>query len=104
MNKQVFIVMISVLAIAMPFSSAHSQFKSTFDNNDDGWTIAGNGAGGTTPNYFSTGGNPGGFIENVDATGNASWFFVSPNSWNGNWTNYIGGSLQFNFRLCSEFT
>jgi len=98
MNKRVFIVMISVLAIAMPFSSAHSQLKSTFDNSDEGWTIAGNGAGGTTPNYYSTGGNPGGFIEGVDATGNASWFFVSPNSWDGNWTNYIGGSLQFNFK------
>jgi hypothetical protein len=105
MKKQMFIVMISLLIISLTMPSAHSQlvqFASTFDNSNDGWTIDGNGIGGTVPNYYSAGGNPGGFIESVEATGNAVWFFVSPNSWNGNWTNFIGGSLRFDFKSFEE--
>jgi hypothetical protein len=91
-------LMIDILYTSLAFSQAPS---STFSNGNEGWSIAGNSSV-TEPNFNSTGGNPGGFIDCVENTGNAFWFFVSPSSWNGNWTRFIGSTLRFDLKSFLE--
>jgi alkaline phosphatase D len=102
MKSQIGILLISFVINSLYISSACSQApSSTFSNSNETWTIAGNSSV-TEPNYFSTGGNPGGFIDCVENTGNAFWFFVSPNSWSGNWTRFIGSTLRFDLKSFLE--
>ena len=49
---------------------------------------------GVTPEYESTGGNPGGFIKESDA-GADTWYFVAPSTWSGDMSGYIGGTLSY---------
>jgi hypothetical protein len=102
MKAKIAILIISLMIISLYISSAFSQAPSSiFSNSNEGWTIAGNSSV-TAPNYNSTGGNPGGFIDCVENTGNAYWFFVSPSSWSGNWTRFIGSTLRFDLKSFLE--
>jgi hypothetical protein len=69
---------------------AHADLVSTFDSSAEGWTTE----GATDVTHHSTGGNPGGFIEAADTTG-TYWRFVSPNSWQGDWSGYAGGKVSY---------
>ena len=104
MKKQLITLSLSFLIYANSVAWVHPQpisLFSTFDDNAQGWTIEGN-ASVTVPNYNSSGGNPGGFIDCVEATGNAVWFFVAPTAWNGDWTNYTGATLRFDLKSFQE--
>jgi len=72
---------------------------SGFDSSREGWTTI----GATAPVFSATGGNPGGYIYATDASGNPSfgnfgWGFFSPDAWDGNWSNYANGTVQFDLR------
>ncbi len=96
-----FLVVLSLTNLS--FSNADSiVLESTFDNDDEGWSIRGVGSDIT---YHATGGNPypGGFISAKD-WGEGSWFFLAPDTWAGDWTSYIGGILSFDLKLISGNT
>ncbi|UEC43193.1 MAG: Laminin IV type A domain-containing protein [Methanothrix sp.] len=68
-----------------------SDLVSTFDGGDEGWR----GGRDVSLSWRAEGGNPGGFIEGVDQGAGQTWYYVSPASWAGDWTPYIGGTLGF---------
>ena len=76
-------------------TGASAAMVSSFNTSAEGWTVAGNS---TNFAWESTGGNPGGFIAASDA-GAGQWYFVAPSSWNGDWTSYISGALQFDVKI-----
>ncbi len=59
--------------------------RSTFDAHDDDWQVAGDAEEGRqTPQYLTTGGNPGGHIAaNDDVTG-GTWYWAAPEKFLGN--------------------
>lgn len=91
MKKLTLILMISFLVVGISASFAHSSLISTFNSDDEGWTVT----GATGPTYMATGGNPGGYIQGVDSSSSSRWSFISPDSWDGDWSSYIGGTLEF---------
>jgi hypothetical protein len=96
-----FLVVLSLTNLS--FSNADSiVLESTFDNEDEGWSIRGEGSDIT---YHATGGNPypGGFISAEDG-GEGAWFFQAPDTWAGDWTSYIGGIISFDLKLISGDT
>ena len=80
--------------------SANAELVSTFDSGDEGW-----GAWSSDPldvsgfQWNSTGGNPGGYVSAVDGMTGAVWRFSSPDSWAGDWTQYIGGTIEWDILL-----
>lgn len=78
----------------MPFGSA---LKSTFDSSNEGWR-PGNDA---SLSWQSEGGNPSGFLQGDDLGDGRQWYYISPESWSGDWTSYVGGKLSFDLRLIS---
>jgi hypothetical protein len=96
-----FLVVLSLTNLS--FSNADSiVLESTFDNDNEGWGIRGEGSDIT---YHASGGNPytGGFISAEDR-GSESWFFLAPDTWAGDWTSYIGGIISFDLKLISGDT
>jgi hypothetical protein len=89
-GKQVIVLAVFIAAV-FSVTPAYSNLTSTFNSDAEGWTLV----GATGPTWLSTGGNPGGYIQGVDNSVNSRWSFITPNGWNGNWSGYIGGSLQF---------
>lgn len=57
--------------------------SSTFDSDMENWRKY----EGVTLGWESTGGNPGGFLRGYN-DGSGVWHYVSPESWNGDWTGY----------------
>jgi hypothetical protein len=77
---------------------------SSFSTGAEGWTIAdlncSNYAqivGGGTIAWIESGGAPGGYIRSTDPTGNC-YSYESPAAFEGNRSDYIGGSLQWTIR------
>ncbi|MDF0593743.1 hypothetical protein P0O24_09115 [Methanotrichaceae archaeon M04Ac] len=70
----------------------------TFDQGDELWRSE----GGANLSWMERGGNPGGFLLGEDADENETWYYVSPESWSGNWTSYIGYILIFDIRLIDD--
>jgi hypothetical protein len=81
-------VIISFVAIARVASG--TQISSTFDTDADGWT---NSPGGTMT-FVTTGGNPGGFLRDVD-NDNTDMFVSAPAKFLGNQSAFIGGTVAF---------
>jgi|GEM_PF-2326938 len=67
----------------------------TFDQSDELWRSE----GGANLSWMERGGNPGGFLLGEDADENETWYYVSPESWSGNWTAHVGYVLSFDIRL-----
>lgn len=72
--------------------------SSTFDIDDEGWSAI----NGSNLSWKYRGGNPGGFILGEDSDNENTWYYVSPASWSGNWTQYIGDNLSFDMRLINS--
>jgi PEP-CTERM motif len=70
--------------------TAQANLFSGFNSDAEGWSTE----GATAPVFNATGGNPGGYISAYDNAG-TWWRFVSPASWNGNWSGYVNGNIQF---------
>jgi PKD repeat protein len=78
-----------------------SKLESTFDEGDEGWWIYGDG---TNLTYHNNGGNPGGYISAEDLALDATWRFVSPCTWGGDWSSFLGGTISFDLKLISGDT
>ena len=64
---------------------------SSFDLGDEGWRAGRDVA----LSWSGAGGNPGGFLRGEDQGSGQTWYYVSPSSWGGDWTGYVGGTLSF---------
>ena len=78
-----------------------SYFESTFDNGDEGWFTYGDATNFT---YHASGGNPGGYISAEDLRLDETWYFVSPDSWAGDWSSFLGATISFDLKLISGDT
>jgi hypothetical protein len=85
---------LSLVIFLLFFASiqVHAALVSTFDTGTEGWTVS---DGARNLEWNSSGGNPGGFISAEEALLNDTWFFRSPDSWAGDWTAYIEGTVSF---------
>ena len=64
---------------------------STFDLGDEGWR----GGRDVALTWRESGGDPGGYLRGEDQGSGQTWYYVSPPSWAGDWTGFIGGTLSF---------
>lgn len=85
-------VLIAFLLLFFTSVNVHAALTSTFDSGPEGWTVS---DGARNLEWNNSGGNPGGFISAEEALLNDTWFFRSPDSWAGDWTPYIGGTVSF---------
>lgn len=69
---------------------------STFDADRDGWTVQGDAP--ATPNWVSTGGNPGGYIMSTDDTVGGIWYWEAPFQYLGDVTAAFDGTLSYDLR------
>ncbi|MDP2902478.1 MAG: laminin B domain-containing protein [Methylovulum sp.] len=83
MMKQLFLA--SVFGILINSPTVQADLASAFDSDQEGWRFAND----VYPLVWkSEGGNPGGFIEGEDIGDGRTWYFVSPESWKGDWSKY----------------
>lgn len=68
--------------------------ESSFDSDDDGWTVINNGVAVL---HTTSGGNPSGYIYTVDNTANA-FFFDAPAKFLGDQSAVYGGTLKFDLK------
>jgi len=71
---------------------------SDFDLGDEGWRPANDVA----IRWRERGGASGGFLLGEDLGAGEVWYYVSPRSWSGDWTAYIGGGLNFDLKLLDD--
>ena len=73
--------------------------SSLFSYSDEGWHYAGDGV----VVWQDSGGNSGGYLQGEDEAKGGIWYFVSPTSWGGDWTDYINGTLSFDLKIIDSF-
>jgi Tol biopolymer transport system component len=97
-KKVIIVLLIVACGIGISSSPVSAVMESTFDTGDEGWWIYGDG---TNLTHHTSGGNPGGFISVDDQALDETWWFVSPETWAGDWTSYEGGVISFDLKLIS---
>ncbi|KXK22884.1 MAG: hypothetical protein UZ12_BCD005002953 [Bacteroidetes bacterium OLB12] len=80
---------------------SHAQITSTFDINDEGWTLSDNNLNDPqTVNYFPAGGNPGGYVSATKTSTSQPYFWTSPAKFGGNVSYFsYGQELTFNLQV-----
>ena len=76
-------------------ANAHASLVSTFDNSSENWRSAND----VTLSWKNVGGNSGGYLQGNDWGDGRVWYFVSPTSWSGDWSQYIDNMLSFDLKL-----
>lgn len=72
---------------------------STFDANDEGWTVVGDAQGGSVvPDYQPTGGNPDGHVSADDDVAGGVWYWNAPGGYLGNRAGSYSRVLSFELR------
>ncbi len=75
------------------------QIVSTFDTNDEGWTVSGDAQGGTgKPVHHASGGNPGGNVSAVDNHTGGTWYWRAPAQYRGDMSGAYRGVLKFDLK------
>jgi hypothetical protein len=113
MKYVTFLVLAFVIILSPPYSNSDAQsldaspenefiasgmLESNFDNGDEGWLIYGDAENFS---YHMIGGNPGGFISADDQVSGEIWYFVSPDTWGGDWNPFLGGTISYDLKLIS---
>ncbi|MCA0444591.1 MAG: T9SS type A sorting domain-containing protein [Bacteroidetes bacterium] len=76
-----------------------SQVYSGFDSDADGWQTTADARRFPNPDYFSTGGNPGGFISATDNSSGVYFYFSAPAKFLGDQSGKIGENLFFDINV-----
>lgn len=79
--------------------SVFGQPVSTFDSNDEGWQTTSDAKRYPVPDYFPTGGNPGGYISATDNTSGIYFYFNSPAGFLGDQSLFLGDTLYFDLMV-----
>jgi len=95
MKKFLSIFMIILFTVFGQVSFSTAELTSTFDSSDEGWSILYDAIG----SWQSSGGNPDGYYRGRDLQTGETYYFVSPGSWSGDWSQYIGQNLTFDMRM-----
>lgn len=88
-------VLLALLSSAC--SGMQALASSTFEADDEGWTLSGNGDT-TQPTLLGTGGNPAGHICGVDSKDGDIWYFVAPQRYLGDRSPAFGKRLTFDLK------
>jgi hypothetical protein len=80
------------VVVSLPVAT---DLASSFDLGDEGWR----GGRDVSLSWREAGGDPGGFLLGEDLGSGQTWYYVSPATWAGNWTTYVGGMLSFELRV-----
>ncbi|MBL7860947.1 MAG: VCBS repeat-containing protein, partial [Cyclobacteriaceae bacterium] len=93
------LLLIAVLLLLPGISLA--QITSTFDIDADGWTLSdNNNSDPQTVNFFSTGGNPGGYVAATKTSSSQPYFWTSPSKFGGNIAYFCyGQDLSFDLQV-----
>lgn len=98
----VIVVLSAMLFGPLGGSTGAAMVSSTFDTDDEGWTVTGDAQGGSiVPDYHSTGGNPGGFISADDDVQGGTWYWKAPAKFRGNHLSAYGDTLSYDLRQTS---
>ncbi|KPA14461.1 conserved hypothetical protein, secreted [Candidatus Magnetomorum sp. HK-1] len=68
------------------------KYSSTFDNNDESWRYIND----VNLSWTFSGGNTGGYLQGNDVGDGRIWFFVSPETWSGDWSQCTKFSYDLN--------
>ena len=79
-----------------------SYASSTFEGDDEGWTLANNGSD-TRPKLERSGGNPGGSLCGEDKGFGDVWYFVAPRKFLGNASEIYGKRFTFDIKQSNIF-
>lgn len=75
---------------------------STFDTNDEGWTVSGDAQGSSViPDYVTSGGNPGGYVSALDNVAGGVWYWKAPAKFLGDVSSAYGQIFSFDLRQSS---
>ena len=70
--------------------------ESTFDADDEGWTVSGDAQGGSViPDYLAEGGNPDGYISAKDNVTGGVWYWKAPDLYLGDVSGAYGHTLTY---------
>lgn len=86
------------LAIALPGVAGAAGVASTFDSGTEGWLLAGDSTT-ANPQWFASGGNPGGYIHGIDTVTGGVWYWQAPAAFLGNQAASYGQNLSFDLRM-----
>lgn len=75
---------------------------STFESDNEGWTLSNNGEL-TSPTLEAKGGNPGGHLCGADEGNGDIWYFVAPLRYLGDASSAFGKRLTFDLKQASIF-
>lgn len=81
-------------AVQRPSAPSATLVLHDFSGSAQGWLISGD-TGLTEPEFEATGGNPGGYIANVDEALGETWYFRAPDSLLQQLPAAAGGTLSF---------
>ncbi len=76
---------------------------STFEGDDEGWTLSNNGKVPTLPQLIREGGNPAGHLCGRDEGDGDIWYFVAPQKFLGNASAALGKRLTFDLKQGNSF-
>ncbi len=83
-------------SLGLMAGTAVADLISTFDSGDENWRFAND----VTLSWQNANGNPGGFLQGKDLGDGRYWYYVSPQSWSGDWSVYT--TLSFDIRVVSN--
>ncbi|MGJ3242089.1 MAG: laminin B domain-containing protein [Opitutales bacterium] len=81
-------------------STAGGAILSTFDSDDEGWRAVGDSAS-SDPDWLSSGGNPGGYVEVEDSVVGGVWYWSAPSKFLGDRSSFLGNTLSFDLQQSS---
>ena len=92
-------LLLALLPAAPAQSPRGETITSTFDTDDEGWTVFGDAEGGTaTPDYNATGGNPGGYLSADDDVAGGTWYWTASDAFLGDRSGSFERMLSFDLR------
>lgn len=93
--KRIMLILVFLFLIMTSVSNVDAALVSTFDDSKEGWSFIEH----VTLSWESTGGNPDGYLQGRDIQDGATYYFVSPSSWGGDWNQYVGQEISFDLKL-----
>jgi gliding motility-associated-like protein len=92
---------VHLLAFLTFTMGAYAQITSTFNTDTEGWTCSDNNLNDAqTVNYFSTGGNPGGYVSATKTSTSQPYYWTSPANFGGNIAYFsYGQDLSFDIQV-----
>lgn len=98
--QQALVALLAAMGCAC--SGTPSLASSTFETDDDGWLLSGNGDV-TTPTLERNGGNPAGHLCGQDSKDGDTWYFVAPQRYLGDRSGAWGKRLTFDLKQGASY-